>query len=373
MARVMNFGGGPGALPRCVLEQVAAELPDFASTGMSILEHSHRGTAFERVFEETRALIRELLALPDTHEVLLLQGGASMQFAMVPLNFLARGAVGAYVVGGAWGEKAFEEGGRVAAILGASTQVLATSKANADYVEPVYTYDAPLGNTAYVHLTSNETIHGIEYDKPEGVPLPLPSDSNVPVVCDMSSNFLARPQDLSRISLAYAGAQKNIGPSGLVVVVAQKQFIDAAATRAPNALSYAVQAKSGSMYNTPPTLAVEITRRVLLWLREQGGVAGIGAVNHRKARTLYRAIDESKGFYRCPVATAARSEMNAVFRLPTPALEQLFLSDAAREQMVGLAGHRSVGGIRVSMYNAVSELWVSELTRFMDAFAARHG
>jgi phosphoserine aminotransferase len=363
----MNFGAGPGALPLEVLEEVAAELGDIAGTGMGVLEHSHRGAFFEGVLAETLTLLRELTGLPDSHEILLMQGGASLQFGLVPMNLLREGARAGYVVGGAWGEKALDEGKRAAALVGGEATLLASSEESGRYVRPVVDVPDARG-LAYVHFTSNETIHGIEYDLPSGVATPMPK--GVACVCDASSNFLARPYAYAGFDLVYAGAQKNIGPAGLVVVFVKKSMLAEHTPKLPNILRYDQHAKSGSLLNTPPTLSIEITRRVLRWLRAKGGLAAIGAQNARKAQLLYGTIDAFPSVYRAPVTSGARSEMNAVFHFVRAEDQAVFLEQAARAGFVGLAGHRSAGGMRVSMYNAVPLAWVEALCDFMRTFAA---
>jgi phosphoserine aminotransferase len=369
MARVMNFGAGPGALPLPVLEEVRDELLDIRGTGMSILEHSHRGKTFAAIHAETKAALRRLTKLPDTHEILFLQGGASAQFAQVPLYWLGAGQRAGFVINGVWGEKAYEEAGRVRALGGGTAFVAATSREGDDYHRAVSEVGLSGPPPAYVHYTSNETIHGIQYDLPGGVP--MPRAAGVPAVCDMSSDFLSMPADLSAYAFAYAGAQKNVGPSGLVVAVVEKGFLERGRKDLPMILRYDVQAKNDSLYNTPPTLALDIMRRVLLWLEKGGGLAAVAERNLEKGRALYAAVDGT--FYRCPVAPEVRSVMNAVFRLPTEALEERFAAEAAAAGMTGLKGHRSVGGIRVSMYNAVPIEWVRALSDFMRTFAQKNG
>ncbi|MBI3070567.1 MAG: 3-phosphoserine/phosphohydroxythreonine transaminase [Deltaproteobacteria bacterium] len=371
MNRAINFNAGPAALPLPALERAAHELVDFAGTGMSVMEHSHRGKDYEKVHNEALALVRELLAIPDSHTVLFLQGGASQQFAMVPMNLLARGRSADYVLTGAWGEKAFAEAQTVAALVGGSVRV-AASTGEGDGKEKAYRRVPRAGEVkvdpyaAYVHLTSNETIHGVEFGvTPEGA---FPDAGKIPIVCDMSSDFLWRKFDVARFGLAYAGAQKNVGPSGIVVVIARKDLIAAAPAGIPKIFQYKTHADNNSLYNTPPTFSVYMVRNVLDWLKSQGGLAWMEAENRKKAERLYGAIDAHADFFRCPVEKASRSVMNVVFRLPSEALEERFVAEAKKQNMIGLKGHRSVGGIRVSTYNAVSLAWIDTLVAFMNEF-----
>ncbi|HEU4383994.1 MAG TPA: 3-phosphoserine/phosphohydroxythreonine transaminase [Anaeromyxobacteraceae bacterium] len=373
MARTINFNAGPAALPFPALERARDELLDFAGSGMSVMEHSHRGKEYEAVHEEAMALLRELLGIPATHEVLLLQGGASTLFAEVPLNFLEKGKSAHYVTTGSWGEKALGEAKLAAALLGA--QVTATSTGTGEGKEKSYVRATRPGEVkvdpaaAYVHVTSNETIHGVEY----GVDAarPFPDTGSVPLVADMSSDFLWRKLDVSRFGLVYAGAQKNIGPSGVVVVVARKDLVERGRKDIPKIFQLRTHAENKSLYNTPSTFGIYMVRNVLAWLKSQGGLDAVERVNRQKAQRLYGVIDRNASFYRCPVEKESRSVMNVVFRLPAEADEERFIAEAKKRRMVGLKGHRSVGGIRCSIYNAVSAEWVEELARFMEEFARK--
>ncbi len=378
--RVMNFNAGPATLPLPALERAREELLDFAGSGMSVMEHSHRGKEYEAVHHEATALLRELLAVPSTYDVLFLQGGASMQFAQIPMNFLGAGKVGEYVVNGTWGEKAVAEARATAALLGGAAHVAATT-GTGDGKEKSYArvntqaelrFEKDAGATAYVHFTSNETIHGLEYGAHPDVPM-LTAPAGVPLVCDMSSDFLWRPVDVSPYAFIYAGAQKNIGPSGVLVVLAKKDLVAAGRKDIPTIFQYRTAAANDSLYNTPPTFGIYLVRNVLAWVKGQGGLPAIEANNRAKARALYGAIDGHAGFYRGPVEPSSRSVMNVVFRLPSEALEEKFVADAKKAKMVGLKGHRSVGGIRVSLYNAVPLEWVSVLADFMKQFAKENG
>jgi len=374
MSRVMNFNPGPAALPLPALERAKDELLDFAKSGMSVMEHSHRGKQYEAVHDEAMALLRELLRIPDTHEILFVQGGASQLFAQVPLNFLAPGKSADYVVSGAWGEKALAEGKAAATLLGGSVRLAATT-GRGEGKEKEYTR-VPLPSevkadpaAAYLHLTSNETIHGLEYEVDPG--RPFPDGGKVPLIADMSSDFLWRPLDLSRFGLVYAGAQKNLGPSGVVVVVVSRALVDIGRKDIPKIFQLRTVVENKSLYNTPPTFAIYLVRNVLSWLKGLGGLPAMEARNRQKAARLYAAIERNASYYRCPVERQSRSVMNVVFRLPTEADEERFVAEAKAKGMVGLKGHRSVGGIRASIYNAVEPGWVDALASFMDEFARK--
>ena len=373
MARVMNFNAGPAALPLAALERARDELLDFAGSGMSVLEHSHRGPEYEAVHDEAIALLRDLLGVPADMEVLFLQGGASQQFAVVPMNLLHRGGTGAYAVTGAWGEKALAEGGGVAAMLGGQVTTSVTTAAGAGKAKS-YTR-VPKGalggeGAAYLHYTTNETIHGVQFAVEPGAQLPTAS---APLVADMSSDFLWRKFDPARFALIYAGAQKNIGPSGVCVVLVKKDVVAGGRRDIPKIFQYRTAAENKSLYNTPPTFGIYLMRNVLAWLKAQGGLEAIEATNRAKARAVYGGIDGSGGFYRGPVETSSRSAMNVVFRLGSEALEERFVSEARGAGMVGLKGHRSVGGIRASLYNAVELSWAEALASFMKEFARKNG
>jgi phosphoserine aminotransferase len=368
MTRAMNFGAGPAALPLEALERAQRELCDFDGTHMSVMEHSHRGKAYEKVHDEALALVRQAMGVPDDYDVLFLQGGASLQFAMVPMNLLPAGATAHYVVTGAWGEKAVAEAEVVARTGGGAVKIAATSEKDGNYTG-LPSEVAPTDGAAYVHVTSNETIHGVQYALDSSTPFP----ARAPLVCDMSSDILGRVVDVRAFDMIYAGAQKNIGPSGVTLVIAKKSLLEAGRADAPVVLQYRTHAEARSLYNTPPTFGIYLVRNVLSWLMGLGGVEAIEKRNRAKAKELYAAIDGSGGFYRSPVDVAARSIMNVVFRLPTPELEAELVKAAEAEGMIGLKGHRSVGGLRASLYNAVEPAWVSALADFMKSFAAKRG
>jgi phosphoserine aminotransferase len=376
MPRTLNFTAGPATMPPAALERAQAELLDFAGTGMSVMEHSHRGPEYEVVHNEAFALLRELLAIPDTHDILFLQGGASQQFAQVPMNFLRAGQSADYVVTGSWSDKAFSEAKAMAGVLGASVRVAATS-ATGEGKAKSYTHVATQPElkidpqAAYLHFTTNETIDGVEYGVPGGIP--FPEAGGVPLVCDMSSDFMWRPFNVAPFDFIYAGAQKNVGPSGVLVVIARKSFLERGRTDLPKIFQYRVHAENKSLYNTPPTFGIYLARNVLAWVKQVGGLEQIAAWNRQKAELLYGVIDAHPGFYRCPVEKSSRSVMNVVFRLPSEALEERLVAEAKRQSMVGIKGHRTVGGIRVSLYNAVSVAWVETLTGFLKEFVRANG
>ncbi len=368
MRRPMNFNAAPATLPLPALERARDELLDFAGSGMSVMEHSHRGKEYEAVHDEALALLRELLAVPADHEIMFLQGGASMEFALVPMNFLPPGGSADYVVTGAWSAKAHGEAMLWANVAGAKIRVAASTKEDGDGYRRVARPDeAKLDpGAAYVHWASNETIHGLQY-------LEVPRFGDAPQVCDMSSDFLWRKIDVAPFAMIYGGAQKNIGPSGVTVVIARKVFVERGRKDLPSILQYRAHAEARSLLNTPPTFGIYLVRNVLSWIKDIGGLDAIEKRNRAKAGALYAVIDEHGGFYRAPVDKQSRSVMNVVFRLPTEDLEKRFVDEARKAGMVGLKGHRSVGGIRVSLYNAVELEWVEELGRFMKDFAKKNG
>lgn len=371
MSRKINFNAGPAALPLPALERARDELLDFAGSGMSVMEHSHRGKEYEAVHDEAIALVRELLGVPASYEVLLLQGGATSLFAEIPMNLLDNGKTAQYLITGAWGEKALGEAKIVSAMFGAGVAV--QNIGTGEGKEKKYTrVPAPAEvkvdpGAAYLHITSNETIHGVEFnvDKSRA----FPGTGSVPLVADMSSDFLWRSFDITKFGLVYAGAQKNIGPSGVVVVVVSKELLEKGRKDIPKIFQFRTHADNKSLYNTPPTFGVYMVRNVLSWLKGQGGLAKVEEINRKKAARIYGVIDANAGFFRSPVEKESRSVMNVVFRLPAEDLEAEFIAEARKRGMVGLKGHRSVGGIRVSMYNAAPYEWVDTLAGFMEEFA----
>jgi phosphoserine aminotransferase len=358
MARAHNFNAGPAGLPLPALERAQRELLDFEGTGMSIIEHSHRGKAYEAVHAEAIRLIKELLSVPDEYHVLFLQGGASQVFATLPMNLLAAGKSADYLVTGGWAEKALEEAQRVGTARAAANTVV-----NKGFTRIPRQSELELDPAAaYVHMTTNNTLFGTQWHW-------LPEVGAVPLVADMSSDFMWKPFDVSKFGMVYAGAQKNIGPSGVVVVLVRKDLVNAGRKDIPIIFRYATQAANNSLYNTAPTFSIYLIRNVLAYTKESGGLAEIERRNLRKAGLLYSTIDENPEFFRAPVEKESRSTMNVVFRLPSEELEKRFVAEAAKQHMVGLAGHRSTGGIRASLYNAVPYDSVEALVSFMKDFA----
>jgi len=359
--RVFNFSAGPAMLPVEVLEQVRDELTDWRGSGSSIMEVSHRGKAFMAVASEAESLLRELLAIPKAYKVLFLQGGATGQFAAIPLNLARADSTVDYLNTGAWSKKALAEAQR----LTGRANVAADESASRYTTVPDPTALRLTAGAAYVHYTANETIGGVEFPY-------TPETGGVPLVSDMSSTILSRPLEVQRFGLLYAGAQKNIGPAGLTVVIVHESLIGHARPGTPAVFDYAGMAAEGSMLNTPPTFAWYVAGLVFAWLKRQGGLEGVAARNRAKAQLLYRAIDES-GFYSNPVAPGCRSWMNVPFTLARPELDAAFLSEAQAQGLTALAGHRSVGGMRASLYNAMPLAGVEALVAFMKEFARRHG
>ena len=359
MARVMNFNAGPAALPLAALERAQAELTDVGGTGMSVMEHSHRGKAYEAIHNEAIALTRELLNVPESYQILLLQGGASQQFATVPMNLLPQGKSADYVLTGSWSQKAYKEGKSVGTV-----RVAGTTEKDGKFgripAQSEISFDA---NAAYAHITSNNTIFGTQWDK-------FPDTGSVPLIADMSSDIMWRPIDVSKFGLIYAGAQKNLGPSGLVLVIVRKDLVEGGRKDIPTIFQYRTHAENNSLYNTPPTFSVYLLRNVLDEYKKAGGLAALEKQNRAKAQLIYDVIDARSDFYASPVEKAARSTMNIVFTLKTPELEAEFLAEAQKRKMVGLKGHRSVGGFRASTYNAVLPEWCKALADFMKEFKA---
>ena len=359
MTRAFNFCAGPAALPEAVLQQAQADLVDWQGRGCSIMEMSHRGKDFVAIAEQAEQDLRDLLAIPSNYKVLFLQGGATLQFAQVPMNLLRGKASADYVCTGVWSEKAIEEARKFGGV-----NVVATDVANKFTRVPAFDSWQLDPNAAYLHYTPNETIHGVEFD--------FIPQTDVPLVADYSSSILSEPLDVSKFGLIYAGAQKNIGPAGIVVVIVREDLLGQVLPGTPTLLDYAVAAKNGSMYNTPPTLSWYLAGLVFQWLKAQGGLTAMAALNARKAAKLYAAIDGSD-FYANPVAIANRSRMNVPFTLADDKLDKVFLAEAEQRNLLNLAGHRSVGGMRASLYNAVPEAGVDALVSFMADFEKRHG
>ncbi len=359
--RVYNFNPGPAALPLPVLEEAQAELLDFQGIGMSVMEISHRSKEYLILNEETEKLFKELLKIPDNYRVLFLQGGASTQFAMVPLNFLTPAKTAAYILSGGWSAKAYAEAAQIGAV-----QIAASSK-ETNYKQIPNLEDLQLSaQTAYVHLTSNNTLYGTAWQE-------FPDLDGHTLVADMSSDILSRPFDASKFGLIYAGAQKNAGPSGVTIVIIKQELLETANQNIPTILQYPVHVKNDSLYNTPPAFSVYMVNLVLKWLKAQGGLAKMAELNQEKASYIYAVIDESNGFYQGHAQKASRSLMNITFTLANEALEKAFVSEATNQNLIGLKGHRSVGGIRASTYNAVPKEACVALAEFMKDFQRRNG
>jgi len=360
MTAIYNFSAGPAVLPRVVLEQAQAELLDWHGSGMSVMEMSHRGKEFLSIAEQAEADLRELLAIPSDYHVLFLQGGATSQFAMVPMNLLRGRQRADYINTGAWSKKAIGEARRYCTV-----NIAASSEANGFTGVPAPDSWQLDPDAAYVHYTPNETIGGVEFSR-------VPETSDVPLVADMSSTILSRPLEVSRFGVIYAGAQKNIGPAGLTVVIVRKDLAGDTLEGTPTMFNYQSHADNGSMLNTPPTYSWYLAGLVFQWLRQQGGLEAMAEINRRKAGKLYAAIDRSD-FYTSPVDPACRSLMNVPFTLADAALDAGFLAGAQEAGLLSLKGHRSVGGMRASIYNAMPEAGVTALIDFMVEFERRHG
>ncbi len=358
--RIFNFSAGPATLPLPVLEKARDELLSFGGIGMSVMEISHRSKPFQTVIDSATEGIRTLLAVPDGYQVLFLQGGATLQFSMVPMNFLSPGGSADYILTGAWGVKALKEAKRVgvANVIWSSEDEGFRSTPGAEDLE--FTEGAD-----FVHYTSNETIEGVEF------PYELEA-GGIPVVCDASSNILSKPLDVSRYSLIYAGAQKNIGPSGVTLVIISDEMLERVPENQHTLLDYRAIAQKGSMLNTPNTWGIYLVDLVCKWVAEQGGLEAMEARNRAKAKILYDAIDASDGFYRPHAEKESRSMMNVTFNLPDEDLEKSFAEEALARGLSGLKGHRSVGGIRASIYNAFPEEGVYALVDFMEEFAEQN-
>jgi len=359
-SRIVNFSAGPATLPLAVLEQAQRDLVSLPGVGMSVLEISHRSKPFDEIMQGCEADLRALAGIPDGYHVLFLQGGASLQFSMVPMNLLAPDASADYVVTGAWSQKAVKEAKRVGGV-----RIAATTESES-FARVPEQHELALGaDAAYVHYTTNNTIFGTEFHY-------VPETGAVPLVADASSDIFSRPIDVSRYGLIYAGAQKNLGPSGVTLVIVRNDLLERTPKSLPSMLQYGVHAENRSLYNTPPVFGIYIMRLVLAWLLEQGGLAPVEEANRRKAGKLYAEIDRS-GFYRGHARPDSRSQMNVTFRLPSEELEKAFVTEATAAGLDGLKGHRSVGGLRASIYNAFPESGVDALVGFMREFERTRG
>jgi phosphoserine aminotransferase len=357
--RIFNFSAGPAVLPVPVLEKARDEMLSLPGVGMSVMEISHRSKTFDAIHQSAKAGLKELLGVPEGYEILFLQGGASLQFSMVPINFLNGGSAD-YVLTGSWGKKAIKEAKKHGAASAAAD--MADSHYNRTPAQDELKLDA---DAAYVHVTSNETIEGVEWEEE-------PNVGNVPLVCDASSDICSRPVDVSKYALIYAGAQKNLGPSGVTLVILRDDLLQKIPDGLDTMLDYRTHAKADSLYNTPNTWGIYILNLVCDWMREQGGLDAIHKRNEEKARKIYEAIDATD-FYRGHAVREARSIMNVTFRLPSEELEKKFTTEATAQGLDGLKGHRSVGGIRASIYNAFPVEGVDALVQFMREFERTNG
>ncbi len=361
--RIFNFSAGPAAMPVSVLEEAQRDLLALPGAGMSILEISHRSKRFEAILAQAEADIRTLAAVPANYRVLFLQGGASLQFSMVPMNLLGAGATADYIDSGSWAEKAIQEAKKVGTV-----HVAATTKGDQYTRVPDQRELTLTSGAAYVHMTSNNTIEGTQFQQ-------IPDVGDAPLVSDTSSEMFSRPIDVSRHALIYAGAQKNMGPAGLTIVIIRDDLVARSLSRKATLstmLNYAVHAEHGSLYNTPPAFAVYLLGLVMKWLIARGGLSATAEINERKAAKLYAEIDRT-GFYRGTAHASSRSLMNVTFRLLTEELEKRFIKDSEAAELDGLKGHRAVGGMRASIYNAFPEEGVDALVAFMREFERKYG
>ncbi|WP_198246638.1 3-phosphoserine/phosphohydroxythreonine transaminase [methane-oxidizing endosymbiont of Gigantopelta aegis] len=359
MSRIFNFSAGPSTLPEAVLKQAQEEMLDWRGTGMSVMEMSHRGKQFMSIAQELMQDLRDLMQIPESHKIALLQGGATAQFSFIPQNILGDENKACYVNTGAWSKKAIKDGGRFCDV----TVVADAKDSNYTTIPDVADWEQ-VADAGYLHYTSNETIHGVEFQD-------IPDVGDLPLVADMSSNILSRPVDVSRFGLIYAGTQKNMGPAGVTVVIVREDLLGRTRDSVPPVFNYQQQIDNDSMLNTPATYNWYLVGLVLKWLKQQGGIAAMETINRRKADKLYQAIDQSS-LYSNPVDKAYRSRMNIPFVLADSSLDQEFLALAEQNGLSSLKGHRSVGGMRASIYNAMPEAGVDALIDFMQEFERTH-
>ncbi|RRJ67256.1 3-phosphoserine/phosphohydroxythreonine transaminase [Paenibacillus oralis] len=360
-ARPYNFYAGPAVLPQEVLEQAQSEMNNYGATGLSLMEISHRSPIYDAIHNETQLLFKELLQLPDEYHVLFLPGGASLQFSMIPMNFLTPGKVANYILSGLWAEKAIEEACKVGDVY-----VSFSGKAN-NFTKMPSLQDIQVHTQmdAYLHITSNETVNGTQLHH-------FPVIQDVPLIADMSSDILSRPFDISKFAVIYAGAQKNLGPAGVTIVILREEALPQHTTSLPAMLDYRTYIKHNSLYNTPPVYPIYMVNLVLKWIKHSGGLNIMEKRNEEKARLIYDAIDQSGGFYKGLAHPASRSLMNITFKIWNDELEKRFIQEASTQQLVGLEGHRSVGHIRASVYNALPYKACQALAEFMKEFQKRY-
>ena len=357
--KVYNFNAGPAVLPSVVMERAQKEFCDYQGSGCGVMEHSHRNKLFDAILAKASGNIREIMNVPENYDIVYIQGGASMQFAMIPMNLYVPGHVMQFADTGTWSSKAIKE-----AKLFGETEVIASSK------EDKYTYIpdpakmVPSEEASFFHITSNNTIYGSQYQ--------IFPESKCPMIADMSSDIMSRKLDVSKFGMIYAGAQKNLGPSGMAVVIIRKDLVERTPANVPTMLRYATYTENDSLYNTPPTFGIYMLSLVTDWVKEIGGLDEVEKRNNLKASMLYDAIDNSEGFYRNPVAADSRSKMNVIWRLPSEELEAEFVKESIAAGMIGLKGHRSAGGIRASIYNALEVEGVEKLVDFMKEFRKNH-
>lgn len=356
--RIFNFSAGPATLPLEVMQTVQQELLDYRGTGMSVMEMSHRSPEYDDINDSCIALFREILGLDDSYHVLFMGGGASTQFALVPMNFLPKGGTAAYVDTGSWANKAMKE----AKAFGNAHLAGSSKESNYDHIPAKI--DLP-SDAAYLHVTSNNTIFGTQYQT-------FPDAGNVPLICDMSSDIASRRHDFTKFSMIYAGAQKNLGPAGVTVVIIKQSLLDKCAEGTPTMLNYKTHADKKSLYNTPPSFSIYVVKLVLEWVKKQGGLEAIEKANIAKKDRIYQLLDLYPDYYRGTVKPDSRSWMNITFRLPSEELEKKFIAEAKAAGMSGLKGHRSVGGVRVSTYNAQTLEGIETLAKFMEEFKKKN-
>ncbi len=361
MNRIFNFSAGPCTLPLSAIEEAAAEFVDYQGAGMSLIEMSHRGKHYDAVHMEAMDLVKRLYKLPDNYKVLFLGGGATMQFAMIPMNLMGQGGTCDLTLTGAWAKKAYADAKKIGTVNlaydGSDEKFMNLPKAADMKATP---------GSAYFHMTSNETIGGVQWSD-------FPDTGDVPLVCDMSSDFVSRPINVEKFGMIYAGAQKNAGPAGTSIVIIREDLLERSSDQLPAYLSYATHAPKDSMYNTPPVFPIYMINKTLTWLEKLGGLEAAQKMADQRSKLIYGAMADSPEFYSCPVNESCRSKMNIVFRLPNEDLEKKFVAEALAEGMSGLKGHRSVGGCRASVYNAMPVEGAQALADFMAAFAKANG
>jgi phosphoserine aminotransferase len=359
--RAKNFYAGPSTLPEEVLKQIKDDISEYKGLGLSLIETSHRSKEYDEVHNNALSRLRTLLQVPENYSIILLQGGATLQFGMIPMNLLKDGTTAEYVNSGAWAEKAIEDAQKIG-----NTRVLWDGK-EGSYTSLPKAAEVKAGeDSAYVHITSNETIGGLQWKD-------FPVLENSPLIADMSSDILSRPLDISKFGMIYAGAQKNLGPSGVTIAIIRNDLLERSSDALPVYLNYNTHASKDSLYNTPPVFSIWALSLVLEWVEKQGGAKAMEARAEKKSQMLYSVMEELPEFFHCPVDPNYRSTMNVVFRLPNEDLEKQFIAEAAEKHMLGLKGHRSVGGLRASIYNNLTEEACAELADFMRAFAKKNG